>query len=268
MDFAINHITAPRLRWSELLDLSSVLGCVGVELRNDLSTPLFSGDDPRDVAQTARDAGLRILGLGQVYPFNQWSNAVQKDISALISLAKACGAETISLIPQNDGHATGSGERQANLRAALQEIRPMLIDANIAALVEPLGFERASLRHKAEAVDAIEAIDGQNEFKIVHDTFHHFLAGEREVFPEWTGIVHISGVTDRSVSPGQMEDEHRFLVGADDRLDNIGQLRALQAAGYRGPVSIEAFSPNVQSVDDPAPNLAASIEFIKAQLED
>ena len=268
MDFAINHITAPRLRWSELLDLAAGLGCIGVEFRNDLSKPLFSGNNPGDVAQAARDAGLRILGLSQVYPFNQWSNAVRTDVSALISTAKACGAETISLIPRNDGLAAASGERQSNLRAALREIKPMLADARITALVEPLGFERASLRYKSEAIDAIEAIGGQNEFKIVHDTFHHFLAGEREFFPEWTGIVHISGVTDRSISPRQMEDEHRVLVGAGDRLGNVAQLRALQAAGYRGPISVEAFSPKVHAFDDPAPCLAASIEFIKAQLRD
>ena len=143
----------------------------------------------------------------------------------------------------------------------------MLADAGITALVEPLGFERASLRQKREAIDAIEAIDGQTEFRIVHDTFHHFLAGERELFPEWTGIVHISGVTDPSITPQQMEDEYRVLVDAHDRLGNLAQLRALKAAGYSGPISFEAFSPEVHAIADPAHNLAASIEFIKKQLE-
>ncbi len=139
----------------------------------------------------------------------------------------------------------------------------MLAEAEITALVEPLGFERASLRHKSEAINAIEFVGGQNQFKIVHDTFHHFLAGENEFFPEWTGIVHISGVTDRSISPRKMEDEHRALVDAQDRLGNVAQLQALLAAGYSGPISIEAFSPKVQSIDDPTRALATSIEFIK-----
>ncbi len=267
MDFALNHMTVPRLRWSELLNLAARLGCVGVEFRNDLSKPLFSGERPESVAQAARDAGLRILGLSQVYPFNQWSDAIRNEVSALILIAKACGAETISLIPRNDGLGAGIGERQANLRLALREIKPMLADAGITALVEPLGFERASLRQKREAIDAIEAIGGQTEFRIVHDTFHHFLAGERELFPEWTGIVHISGVTDPSITPQQMEDEYRVLVDAHDRLGNLAQLRALKAAGYSGPISFEAFSPEVHAIADPAHNLAASIEFIKKQLE-
>lgn len=267
MEFAINHMTAPRLGWAELLDLAAELNCVGVEFRNDLATRLFSGDPPERVAQAAREAGLRIVGLSQVYPFNHWSDAIRKEVSALIATAKACGAETISLIPRNDGFGTASGERQSNLRLALREIKPILADAQITGLVEPLGFERSSLRFKSEAIDAIEAIGGRSQFKIVHDTFHHFLAGESEYFPEWTGIVHISGVSDRAISPRQMEDEHRVLVDAQDRLGNVAQLQALLAAGYSGPISIEAFSPKVHAINDLAPPVAASIEFIKAQLE-
>jgi 2-keto-myo-inositol isomerase len=260
-------MTAPRLAWPALLDLAVSRSCVGVEFRNDLPTPLFSGANPATVGQTAREKGVRIVGLSQVYPFNTFSEAIRSEVAQLISTAKACGAETISLIPRNDGTGTGNGERQANLRLALKEIRPMLADAGMIALVEPLGFERSSLRFKAEAIDTIEAIGGRQEFRIVHDTFHHFLAGETEFFPEWTGIVHISGVTEQSLAPNQMEDEHRVLVGADDRLGNVTQLQKLRAAGYEGPVSFEAFSPAIHALDDPEPALAKSMEFIKARLD-
>lgn len=266
LDFALNHMTAPRLRWSELLDLAERLGCVGVEFRNDLETPLFSGEPAEAVGRAAREKGLRIIGLSQVYPFNSWSDAIREEVSVLIATAKACGAETISLIPRNDGKGTGNGERQANLRLALKEIRPMLEDAGLVALVEPLGFERSSLRLKAEAVETIEAVGGRDEFRIVHDTFHHFLAGETEFFPDWTGIVHISGVTDQSIAPRQMEDEHRVLVDDHDRLGNIAQLRALQAAGYTGAVSFEAFSPKVHALADPWSALSASMSFVRSRL--
>lgn len=262
--FAINHMSAPRLGWRQLLDLAAGLGCVGVEFRNDLGGPLFSGDAPEVVADAARGRGLRIVGLSQVYPFNSWSDRVAAEVTALIAAAKACGAETISLIPRNDGAGCGNGERQANLRLALREIRPMLREAGMVALVEPLGFERSSLRSKAEAVDAIEAVASRDEFLIVHDTFHHFLAGGGELFPDWTGIVHVSGVVDQSLKPNEMEDAHRILVDRRDRLGNVEQVAALAAAGYGGPVSMEAFSPEVHALDDPAPALRASFEFIRA----
>ncbi len=266
-DFAINHMTTPHVPWRELLALSTESGCMGVEFRNDLETPLFSGEAPEIVAAEVRRMGLRIVGLSQVYPFNSWSDAIAEQVAALISTATACGAETINLIPRNDGTETGDGERQANLRLALREIRPMLQDAGMTALVEPLGFERSSLRTKAEAIEAIEAVASREEFLLVHDTFHHFVAGEEALFPEWTGIVHISGVSDQDVAVNEMEDAHRTLVDGDDRLGNVAQIEALLAGGYRGPVSFECFSPQTHALTDPASEIKRSLAFITSRLQ-
>jgi 2-keto-myo-inositol isomerase len=58
-------------------------------------------------------------------------------------------------------------------------------------------------------------------FRLVHDTFH-FLAGEAELSPERTGLVHISGVEDRSLPHDEIRDGHRVLVGQGDLMDNVG----------------------------------------------
>ncbi|WP_417205137.1 TIM barrel protein [Antarctobacter sp.] len=266
MKFALNHMTAPRLDWRAFLDLAQSLGCVGVEFRNDLNRPLFDGEQADIVAAAARDRGLRIVGLSQVYPFNSWSDEIAAEVRALIATAQACGAETISLIPRNDGTGRGNGERQGNLRLALREILPMLKSTGMVALVEPLGFERSSLRHKAETINAIEAVGGSAHYKLVHDTFHHVLAKETEFFPEWTGIVHVSGVEDQSLSAAQMEDEHRVMVTPQDRLGNCTQIAALMAAGYDGPISVEAFSPVVHAFTDAEAPLRASFDFIRSQV--
>ncbi len=266
MKFALNHMTAPRLDWRAFLGLAQRLGCIGVEFRNDLDRPLFDGESAETVANTVRENGLRIVGLSQVYPFNNWSDGIAAEVRALISVAQTCGAETISLIPRNDGKGRGNGERQANLRLALREILPMLKEAGMVALVEPLGFERSSLRQKAETINAIEAIGGAGHFKLVHDTFHHFLASETEFFPEWTGIIHVSGVEDRAVSVGQMEDEHRVLVTPQDRLGNCDQIAALMTGGYNGPISMEAFSPVTHALVAPETPLRASFDFIRSQV--
>lgn len=263
LPFAINHMTVPGMRYEELFTLAQTLGCIGVELRNDLSTPLFDGDAPATVSQKAREHGLRIVGLSQVYPFNAWSDAVRTEVQVLIDTATACGAETISLIPRNDGQGLGNGERQANLRVALREIKPMLDEADMIALVEPLGFLSSSLRSKAEAVEVIEALGASGRYKLVHDTFHHHLAGEDRFFPEYTGIVHISGVVDPHLAVADMRDEHRVLVDAHDRLGNVDQLNELFAAGYSGPVSYEAFSPAVHCMAAPEQALKESISLIR-----
>jgi 2-keto-myo-inositol isomerase len=156
----------------------------------------------------------------------------------------------------------GNGERQANLRVALKALKPMLEDHDLVGMVEPLGFEICALRYKSEAVEGIEAVGGKGRFKLVHDTFHHTLAHGGPMFPEHTGIVHVSGVVDQEVGLSDMRDPHRVLVTKGDRLGNVEQIKALQAAGWNGPISFEAFSPEIHALTDPAPALQASMDYM------
>ncbi len=221
--FALNHITAPRLDCRSFIDLAAALGCSGVELRNDLAdkkltdAAFFDGHDPAAMGAYARSKGLRLLGLSEVYAFNAWSEAIHAKVQLLIDQAKASGAESISLIPRNDAPNLNDAEKRSALIEALGQILPMLVKADMIGLVEPLGFTTSSLRRKADAVEAIEAVGGRDHFKLVHDTFHHHLAGGGAFYPQHTGIVHISGVIDPQLSPDEMQDAHRILVDNRDR---------------------------------------------------
>jgi 2-keto-myo-inositol isomerase len=268
LPIALNHMTVARLSYAALLDCAAALGCVGVEVRNDLPQPLFDGRDPAEAGEMARAKDLRLLALAEVKRFNDWSREKAAEALALMRIARAAGAEAVSLIPRNDGMGLGNGERQANLRVALKELRPMLEDHGLVGMIEPLGFASCGLRHKAEAVEAIEATGGGDRFRLVHDTFHHTLAGGGPLFPAHTGIVHISGVADAAVSLGEMTDAHRVLVDADDRLGNVAQIAALTDAGYRGPVSFEAFAPDIHALSDPGKEIARSFGFIRSRLAD
>jgi 2-keto-myo-inositol isomerase len=265
---ALNHMTVARRSFAELLDIAAGLGCVGVEVRNDLPQALFDGLAPEAAGEKAREKGLSLLALAEVKRFNDWSAEKAAEALGLMRIARAAGAEAVSLIPRNDGQGMGNGERQAKLRVALKELKPMLEDHGLVGLVEPLGFPVCALRHKAEAVEAIESLGARGRFRLVHDTFHHTLAGGGPFFPEHTGIVHISGVVDPEIAVAEMTDAHRVLVDAADRLGNVAQLRALQAAGYAGPVSFEAFAPETHALADPAAEIARSFEFIRSRLAD
>ena len=211
--------------------------------------------------------GVRLLGLSEVYAFNDWGEERSYAVRSLISTARAAGAETVSLIPRNDGRPQGDGERQANLQTALEAILPMLEEAGMIALIEPLGFRSSSLRSKTRLVEAIRTIDSGNRFRLVHDTFHHALAGDGPIYPAYTGIVHVSGVTDPTLRLRDMEDRHRVLVDEHDRLGNVAQLAALFSAGYDGAVSCECFSPITQSMRDAYADLARSFEFISSRVK-
>ncbi|MGV2103824.1 TIM barrel protein [Rhizobium sp. 21-4511-3d] len=267
--FALNHITAPRLSSRAFIDLAAKLGCTGVELRNDLADKglttraFFDAEAPAAIGAYARDHHMTLLGLSEAYGFNRWSPAMKDKVELLIEQAKAAGAQTISLIPSNDGRQEPDEKRLADLRHALSEVLPLVRSAGLKALVEPLGFTTSSLRLKREAVDAIADVGGNDHFRLVHDTFHHFLAGESEYFPGMTGIVHISGVVDNTVTPDAMQDGHRILVNERDRLGNIAQLRALQALGYQGTYSFEPFAASVHADPDLENHLRQSIAFIR-----
>jgi 2-keto-myo-inositol isomerase len=266
--FALNHMTSPGLDCRGFLDLAASLGCIGVELRNDLadkklsSAAFFDGQAPEAIGAYARQKGLRLLGLSEAYGFNTWTEPMRAKVQLLIDQAKASGAESISLIPRNDAPAWNDAERMDALRGAIAAILPMLDQADMVALIEPLGFTTSTLRSKAEAVEAIEAEGGLGRFKLVHDTFHHHLAGGGPFFPEHTGIVHISGVVDPSLKPEEMQDGHRILVDARDRLGNVEQIKQMLDAGYSGAFSYEPFSPLVHGLIDPEAAIRESFDFI------
>jgi 2-keto-myo-inositol isomerase len=262
IQFALNHMTVARLSFRDLVALASRLGCVGIEVRNDLPEPLFDGMDPAEGGAMARAAGLRLLAVAEVKRFNDWFDDKAAEALALMQIARAAGAEAVSLIPRNDNQGMGNGERQAALRVALKALKPMLEDHGLIGMVEPLGFEVCALRYKSEAVEAIEAVGGTGRFKLVHDTFHHTLAQGGPIFPDHTGIVHVSGVVDQTIAVSEMRDPHRVLVTPGDRLGNIAQIEALQAAGWNGPVSFEAFAPEVHALADPEAALRASMDLM------
>ncbi|WP_299193700.1 TIM barrel protein [uncultured Litoreibacter sp.] len=263
---ALNHMTAPGLSFDGLLELAQATGCSGVELRTDLATPVFDGANPADASDAARAAGLDILTVAEIKSFNDWSDGKAEEANALMEIAAACGAKGVSLIPRNDGHGLGNGERQANLRIALRELKPLLEAHDLMGFVEPLGFEHCSMQYKSEAVEIIEALRAKDRIMLIHDTFHHFLAGGGPVFPDHTAIVHVSGVVDPDLAILEMADPHRVLVDGRDRLGNVTQVEQLIAGGYVGAVSIEAFAPDVHKLSDPKSEILRSFGFIESRL--
>ncbi len=241
--------------------MARALGITDVEIRND--TPNVVGTIPAsEVKSAAREASVNLLSINALYPFNVWNEERRAQTEKLAAYAAACGAEALVMCPLNEGKPVS----QAALVEALTAIKPILIAHGIKGLVEPLGFEVSSLRRKADAIAAIKAAGGEGLFKLVHDTFHHHLAGETEFYPEWTGLVHISGVADPEVSVADMLDAHRVLVDARDRLGNVAQIKALQAAGYTGAYSFEPFATEVQELVDPQAALVESTAWLREQV--
>ncbi|SDZ48627.1 2-keto-myo-inositol isomerase [Jannaschia faecimaris] len=260
VQFALNHMSVARVGYEALLDIAARTGCVGVEVRTDLTAPLFDGLPAGEAGGMARDAGLRLLAVAEVSRFDDWTPAREAEARALIEIAHQAGAESVALIPACGGTRVPEG----GLDSAIRALAPMLADHGLIGLIEPLGFGVASLRCKSDALAAIDAAGAGEWFRVIHDTFHHYLAGEAAYFADRTGLVHISGVTDRG-AVDTLTDAHRGLVDGGDRLGNVEQIVALTAAGYVGPFSVEAFAPETHALTNPVAALIETFEFIRSR---
>jgi len=247
----LNRIIKPQLPLPEFFQFATDLGFEYVELRNDLAGKEIVDGLPDDAVRQLLDVtGIKPLTINALYPFEDVraldTNLVK--LRGLISEAKRVNCSQIVLCPLNDASDPRSpGQRAEQLVTALNAFGPLFAEAKMTGLIEPLGFSVSALRTKEEALAGISQCDYPGSYKLLHDTFHHYLAEETDFFPAETALVHVSGVL-----PGKarsaITDWDRVLVTGDDILDNRGQVATLLNAGYTGPVSYEPFSQEVQSL--------------------
>lgn len=264
MQFCLNHMVAPRLDYAPFFDLALRLGVTAVEIRNDIATAKMGNKNARAIGKLAKDKGITIVNVNALQRWNQWNKAKADEAKRLAEYTAITGAKNLILVPTNDTKFKPSNEaRLEGLRVALDGLKGILKDHGLIGCVEPLGFAECSLRLKAEAIAAIDDIGGAKRFKVTHDTFHHFVAGEKEMFADRTGLVHVSGVTDRKHTAATMRDPQRVLIDANDMINNRGQVKALIEAGYKGLVSFEPFSVDVHKDKAIARSLARSMDYLE-----
>lgn len=264
LHFALNRMAVPRLRFADFAAMTRRLGVNAIEIRNDLpDIEIGDGVPATEIGAIAKAHGLTIRSINALQRFEQFTAEREAEAIAMAQYASDCGAEALVLCPTNNrGDKRTAEERHAALVHALTALKPILNDHGLVGLVEPLGFEECAVRRKSQAVRAFEEIGADGTFRLVHDTFHHHLAGEGLFFPEWTGLVHVSGVEDTGLEASQMRDGHRVLVGGADRLGNVTQLRTLLAAGFTGFISFEPFAEEIAAATDIEARLAASMTHL------
>lgn len=265
MQFALNHMVAPKLGYNAFFDLALRLGVHAVEIRNDIASALMGNKNAKAIAALAKDKGMTIINVNALQRWNQWSKAKADEASKLAEYTALTGAKNLILVPTNDKKFHPSTEERLDgMRLALTGLKAILKDHGLIGCVEPLGFVECSLRLKAEALAAIDDVGGAKRFRVTHDTFHHFLAGEQDLFPDRTAMIHVSGVTDPKHARDTMRDPQRMLVDTRDRIDNKGQVQRLIAGGYKGYISFEPFSSEVHKSQQIARELARSMDYLEA----
>jgi len=240
--FCINRKIAPNLSIEQFFKLVNRCGINKVELRNDMPSGKVTDDlSALQVNSLADKYGQEIMTINAIYPFNQITAPLLEKTEELLKEARSLGAKSLVLCPLNDNTRIPFEETVI----ALQTLAPLFEKYGVEGLMEPLGFPGSSLRSAVQSQALIR--DAQVPFKIVLDTFHHYLFVEDEADFETTidieliGLVHLSGVEDGRIK-ATLNDEERVMLTTLDRMKNVEQVKRLEKLGYQGIYSFEPFS--------------------------
>ena len=191
--FALNRICGARMPFAAFAAMAQRLGATAIELRNDLpAVEMRDQADPATIGAIAADHGLTIRAINALQGFDQLTAARQSAAAALAQYASACGAQALVLCPTNHPHdLRDPRQRHDDLVHALHGLQPVLAGHGLLGLIEPLGFAESALRRKSQARRAIDALGASTPFALVHDTFHHHLAGEPACYPQGRAGAHL-----------------------------------------------------------------------------
>lgn len=253
ISFGLNHIACPYMDFRQLAAYAASCGIKAIEVRNDMpgSSDPFTGLTCEQARRAADNAGVRVCTLNAFGSFNHVHslNARLEELGPLLRQLRAAGTEALILCPVNEPADMRSEEESfADTVQVLSSYGPLLLEHGIKGLIEPLGFSVSSLRTKRTAWEAVKASGCVEAYALVHDTFHHYLAGEQDYFPLETGLVHLSGVEDR-IPVDEITDEHRVFITPADRTGAAEQVSELVRLGYRGIMSWEPFSSRIRQLD-------------------
>src|SRR5260370_32333922 len=214
----LNRIIKAQIPLEEFLKFTADLGIKYVEVRNDFTDKgILDGLSDAALKKAFKENGIKALTINALYPFEDVKvlNGNIEKLRGLIAEAKRIDCPQVVLCPLNDAtDKRNPAQRADELVTALNAYGPLFAQAKMIGLIEPLGFEISSLRTKRAALEGIAKCNHPESYKLLHDTFHHYLSGETEFFPQETAIVHVSGVL-AGKPKAAITDEDRILVTTD-----------------------------------------------------
>ncbi len=252
--FCINRKIAPNLDLERFFSLVKKCGLSKVELRNDMPSGKVTDHLSNDQLNAlAAKYGIEIVTINALGKFNLMDDqaGLLKNAEALLVQAQAIHSQALVLCPHCSADDRRSEEqKKTDTLAALKLLAPLFKQYGVQGYVEPLGFGISSLRSSLLTQSLIR--DSGAPYKIVLDTFHHYLSDvaqsefDEQIQIEGIGLVHLSGVEDAR-SKSALSDEERIMLSQQDRLESRKQVQNLERLGYTGIYAFEPFSSQLDS---------------------
>lgn len=252
--FCINRKIAPNLDLEQFFSLVKKCGLNKVELRNDMPSGKVTDNLSNDQLNAlAEKYGIEIVTINALGMFNLLDDqaALLKNAEALLSQAQAIRSKALVLCPHcSAGDNRSEEQKKTDTLAALKLLAPLFRQYGVQGYVEPLGFGISSLRSSLLTQSLIR--DSGAPYKIVLDTFHHYLSDvtqpefDAQIQIDGIGLVHLSGVEDLRAKSA-LSDEERIMLSDKDRLESKKQVQDLERLGYTGIYAFEPFSSQLDS---------------------
>ncbi|HGM5419904.1 TPA: TIM barrel protein [Serratia liquefaciens] len=252
--FCINRKIAPNLDLEQFFSLVKKCGLNKVELRNDMPSGKVTDNLSNDQLNAlAEKYGIEIVTINALGMFNLLDDqaALLKNAEALLSQAQAIRSKALVLCPHcSTGDNRSEEQKKTDTLAALKLLAPLFRQYGVQGYVEPLGFGISSLRSSLLTQSLIR--DSGAPYKIVLDTFHHYLSDvtqpefDAQIQIDGIGLVHLSGVEDLRAKSA-LSDEERIMLSDKDRLESKKQVQDLERLGYTGIYAFEPFSSQLDS---------------------
>jgi 2-keto-myo-inositol isomerase len=260
--FGLNRIICPTLDIKDFFQLANDLGLGYVELRNDLpanANKIIDNYSTQEIRHLSRRYNIQICSIDAIQQFNYLEeiDRVREELKNLLILAQEINCQVLIMCPFNKADVSQMPRsREVYYKKTvliLKELLPLFQQNGLMGYIEPLGFATSSLASIILAMKAIKET-GYEGYKIVYDTFHHFLGPDdlnslsKEYDIKCTGLIHVSAVT-AELSPEQYRDEHRNMDFKRDKLKNKEQIDFFVQRGYDGIISFEPFAEEVQKLE-------------------
>lgn len=253
---SLNRIAYPDIGLEDFLKLASELNLSKVELRNDLpGGQVVDGMEAEQVCDLAEQYGISIITINALQRFNLAGNLSRnlEELKGLLTLAVSIHCPAIVLCPVNDTRDTRDpNECFEETVYCLQKYEPMFDEAGVTGYVEPLGFRESSLSSLITAQKAIEESEARC-YRLLYDTFHSHIGPdssatqEKELDVGLVALIHVSGI-EADLPKESYRDAHRGMVSQADRFDTLRQIDSLLRRGFEGPVSLEPFAQEIQTL--------------------
>lgn len=247
--FCINRKIAPKLSLESFFRLVKQCGLNKVELRNDMPSGSVTDDLSHEQTNAlAAKYGIKIVTINALGQFNlpEDKPRLLARTESLLAQAKALHCRALVLCPNcSAGDRRSEAQKREDTLESLQLLAPLFQQYDVTGYVEPLGFGISSLRSSLLTQALIR--DSAAPYKMVLDTFHHYLSEvnqsdfDAQIQVDLIGLVHLSGVVD-PMPKSALSDEQRIMLNDQDRLQSQTQVQNLERLGYRGLYAFEPFS--------------------------